>query len=63
MAVLQALKWHRPFAHIKNKQWFLLSNEEVKRKLKAEVTYGAGRERAMPLPIEFLVLILTLQKK
>lgn len=44
MAVLQELKWHRPFARIKNKQWFLLPNEEVKRKLKAEVTYGAGRE-------------------
>lgn len=44
MAVLQGLKWHRPFAHIKNKQWFLLSKEEVKRKLKAEVTYGAQEE-------------------
>lgn len=38
MAVCKNLKWHRPFAHIKNKQQFLLSKEGVKRKLKAEVT-------------------------
>lgn len=56
------LKWHRPFVHIKNKQQLLLSKEGVKRKLKAEVTYQAGRESSAPPRSIFLPLLLTPQK-
>lgn len=47
------LKWHRPFVHIKSKQQLLLSKERVNRKLKAEVTYQAGRESSAPHPLSF----------